>query len=306
METLMTLPEPVSDAERRRPGVGVAAMGPGHERRATGEARGGHAGKTQDLASGAALACVLVSDAPARGWRSECYAGLANVSKALLRISFQATLDQSPIRRREVLRQQRPIHVLPQDSRERVARGLAVEESVPAEHLEHHHAERPDVGALVDGLASRLLRAHVVEDLDVALGCHANVRGLEVPVDDALLVSRLESFSDLPRDSERLVDRDRAALEALLKVFSLDEFKREGDRALVLRESMDGRDVRMVEGCEHLSLAAEAGHPLMILRERRRQDLDRDVAPEGSVASAVDLTHAPGADGNPDFVGSDA
>ena len=31
----------------------------------------------------------------------------------------------------------------------------------PVEHLEEHAAERPDVGALVDGLAARLLRAHV-------------------------------------------------------------------------------------------------------------------------------------------------
>ena len=32
---------------------------------------------------------------------------------------------------------------------------------VPGEHLEQHRAERPDVGALVDGPAARLLGRHV-------------------------------------------------------------------------------------------------------------------------------------------------
>ena len=37
----------------------------------------------------------------------------------------------------------------------------AVEGATPGEHLEQHAAERPDVGAAIDGLAARLLGAHV-------------------------------------------------------------------------------------------------------------------------------------------------
>ena len=42
-----------------------------------------------------------------------------------------------------------------------VAHGLASEEPSANQHLEEHNAEGPDVGALVDGLSSRLLGGHV-------------------------------------------------------------------------------------------------------------------------------------------------
>ena len=44
---------------------------------------------------------------------------------------------------------------------QRVRDGLAVEEPLPREQLEEDHAERPDVGPLVDALAGRLFRRHV-------------------------------------------------------------------------------------------------------------------------------------------------
>ena len=97
------------------------------------------------------------------------------------------------------------------------------------EHLVEHAAERPDVGALVDRLAARLLRAHVgrraehvparvdaaaassaiathrapvpasalaeaeVEHLHDAVGRDLDVGGLQVAVDDALLVRALRA-----------------------------------------------------------------------------------------------------------------
>ena len=38
---------------------------------------------------------------------------------------------------------------------------FAVERAAPGQHLEQHDAERPDVGAAIDGLAARLLGRHV-------------------------------------------------------------------------------------------------------------------------------------------------
>ena len=54
-----------------------------------------------------------------------------------------------------------------------------------------------------------------VEHLHRAVGAHLDVRGLEIAMDDALLVRRFERFRDLSRDRQRLVDRDRSACDPL-------------------------------------------------------------------------------------------
>ena len=63
-----------------------------------------------------------------------------------------------------------------------------------------------------------------VEDLDLAVRRHLHVGRLQVPVDDALLVGFLEGLGDLLRDRDRLVDRNRPALQSLREVLALDEF----------------------------------------------------------------------------------
>ena len=57
-------------------------------------------------------------------------------------------------------------------------------------------------------------------------------------------------------------------------------------------DAVDRGDVRMIQRREQARLALEAREPLGIGGERRRQDLDRDVAAEPGVARAVDLAHA--------------
>ena len=58
-------------------------------------------------------------------------------------------------------RQRREVGRVLEDAGEDVRHGLAVEEPPAGEHLVEHDAERPDVGAAVDGGAGRLLRRHV-------------------------------------------------------------------------------------------------------------------------------------------------
>ena len=97
-------------------------------------------------------------------------------------------------------------------------------------------------------------------------------------MDDALVVRLLERLGDLPRDLERLVDRDRAPREALLEVLALDELEREEGLAVGLLEPVDGGDVRVVERGEQMRLALEAGEAIGVLRDLGRQHLDRDFA----------------------------
>ena len=62
----------------------------------------------------------------------------------------------------------------------------------------------------------------------------------------------------------------------------------------------------MVQRGENLRLALESRETLRIIRERRGQDLDRNVAIELRVARAEHLAHPARADGARDFVRADS
>ena len=57
--------------------------------------------------------------------------------------------------------QRLPVRLALQDARDHVGHRLAREGLAPGEAFVEHAAERPDVGALVDRAAARLLGAHV-------------------------------------------------------------------------------------------------------------------------------------------------
>ena len=73
----------------------------------------------------------------------------------------------------------------------------------------------------------------------------------------------------------------------------------------VLPEAFAG-DVGVVQRRQRLSFAGEPGEAISVVRERVRQDLQRDIAIELRVAGPVDLAHAPFADLRGDFVDAEA
>ena len=97
-------------------------------------------------------------------------------------------------------------------------------------------------------------------------------------------------------------ERDRTAPEALSQVFALDELHDQAANRAAFLETVDMRDVRMVERRQHLRFALEPREPFGIGGEQIRQDFDGDVAIELRVAGAVDLAHAALADQRDDFV----
>ena len=62
--------------------------------------------------------------------------------------------------------------------------------------------------------------------------------------------------------------------------------------AVDVLDAVDRADVRMIERREHARFALEARQPIGVGDEGRRQDLDRDVAPQLRVARAIHLAHA--------------
>jgi hypothetical protein len=143
-----------------------------------------------------------------------------------------------------------PGRLFVQDRARRVGSGFHAEWRPGREHLVEHAPEREDVRAVVHALAAYLLRRHVsdgpqpsarlrgldhrgrlrrfreapgcdqlrdpeVEDLDVAVPGDEDVGGLEVAVDDPLLVGSGESLGDLGPDLDRLARGERSGLQPL-------------------------------------------------------------------------------------------
>ena len=60
-----------------------------------------------------------------------------------------------------------------------------------------------------------------------AVGSQLDVRGLQIAVDDPLLVRRFERLRDLLRDRQRLVDGNRPVRDAIGERRSLDQLQHE-------------------------------------------------------------------------------
>jgi hypothetical protein len=136
------------------------------------------------------------------------------------------------------------------------------------------------------------LRQPEVEHLHCAVVAHLDVGGLQIAVDDVLLMRRFERVRDLLRDRQRLVDRDRAARDSRRQVVALDQFHDQGGEVWGLLEAVDRPDVRMVEGRERFGFTLKARKAIRIAGHRCRQHLDRRRPLQIAVDRAIDLAHS--------------
>jgi hypothetical protein len=102
---------------------------------------------------------------------------------------------------------------------------------------------------------------------------------------DALFVRILQRIRDLRRDPPGVFERHGA-----LRRFALDQLH--DDRAVF--HAVDVRDVGMIQRRENLGLAPKTRHAVGIARESFRQHLQRHVAFQLRVASAIDFAHPAG------------
>ena len=91
------------------------------------------------------------------------------------------------------------------------------------------------------------LREAEIEHLHGPVRADLDVGRLEIAMDDALLVRRVERLGDLPRDRQRLVERDRTSCDAVGERLTLDQFHHERLHTSAVFEAVDGGDVRMVQ-----------------------------------------------------------
>jgi hypothetical protein len=154
----------------------------------------------------------------------------------------------------------------------------------------------------VDRLQNRLGEAEI-EELDAAVQGQPDVPGLEVAVQDTLLVGRFQRERDLMRDRHRLTERQRTETQALRERLTLDQLHDEdGHAAVRLLETVEGSDAGMVEGGEDAGLLPQACEAVGLPCELLGQRLESDLAVKRRVAGAIDLAHAPGPEPGNDLV----
>ena len=192
--------------------------------------------------------------------RLESEGEVAGGLEALRRLLFETAPDDPLGRERHVQSRIGELRrVLLEDRAHRVGGGRACERAAAGEHLVEHGAAGEDVGARVRCLPAHLLGSHVadrsqdgaggrvveggrrvpqalaagwggelgeaeVEDLHPAVVRHEEVLGLQVAVDDALVVRRGETGRDLGAEVQRLAGRQGPAAVAAVAAGASDRF----------------------------------------------------------------------------------
>ena len=121
-------------------------------------------------------------------------------------------------------------------------------------------------------------------------------------MDDALLVSRLESFGDLRGHRQRLVERNGTAGDPLREIVALDQLHNQRGEEWCFLEAIDRPDVRMVEGREHFGFTLKARETLRIATDRGGEHFDGHRPLQIAVDRAIDLAHAASANLRRDVV----
>src|SRR5262249_27823550 len=118
---------------------------------------------------------------------------------------------------------------------------------------------------------------------------------LEIAVDDAGIVGGVERLRDLNAERDQRVKGQRPRIEQLLQRAAAQQLHhqvRAASAVFVVPDVVDGADVRMVQGGGGARLALEPRQVRARLGERRREELEGDLALELQVVRMVDLAHS--------------
>ena len=147
------------------------------------------------------------------------------------------------------------------------------------------------------GAADRHFGQAEVENLAVAALGHENIGRLDVAMNDALGVRRIQRIGDLDGDGTAAVPIS-SGLPAM-RCFQRRAFQKlHGDEgvAVVLADVVNRADVGMIQRRRGLRLALKTSERLRIARHVIRKELQRDEAVQPGVFGLVDHTHAAAAE----------
>ena len=90
-----------------------------------------------------------------------------------------------------------------------------------------------------------------VEHLDRAIAAQRDVGGFQIAMHDTLLVRRFQGVGNLRRDRQRLLQRDATARDPVGQRRAFDQFQNQHPHTISLLETVDLRDVGVVQRREH-------------------------------------------------------
>src|SRR5262245_49331832 len=111
-------------------------------------------------------------------------------------------------------------------------------------------------------------------------------------MNDSLVVRRFQRVRNLPRESKRLVERQRPTPESIRKSLAFHQLHDEKSRLMRLLQIMDRSNVGMIKGSERFGFTLKTAHPVRIARKLGRQNLDRDLSLQLRIPRPVHLTHS--------------
>ena len=197
---------------------------------------------------------------------------------------------------------------------------IAVEGLSSREHLIHHSSHGVDIALCVGNIAACLLGADIVNasdgligsglafltgelgdtevhDLDSAVSEHHDVLGLDIAVNDALIVSVLECAEYLDDEMHRILPcEDLFLLDVLLQRDTVDVLH--DDILYLLGEAhiVYLYDIRVGKNCNCLGFISEAAQELLVLSEFLLQYLNGNGFVVDNIDALVHFSHASDAD----------
>ena len=138
----------------------------------------------------------------------------------------------------------------------------------------------------------RLFRQSEIQHLGLVAVGDKNVGRLDVAVNDALGVRRLERVRDLDGQLDKHIHLQGVLADALLESLPLQQFHGDEIAAVGLPDLIDGADVRVIQGRGGPGLALEALQRRRVFFQLSGQELQSDVPAEVEVFSFVHHTHA--------------
>ena len=112
-------------------------------------------------------------------------------------------------------------------------------------------------------------------------------------MDNSLRVRGVERVGNLSRDAQDPVECEWLAGHQLLQRLPLQQLHDDELPVVVLADVVNGADVRMIQGRGGAGLTLETIDRMRMLRQFRRQELQRHVPLQARVLSAIDDTHPP-------------
>ena len=213
----------------------------------------------------------------------------------------------------------------------------AVEWQLAAQHLVDDDAEREQIDPVIDRIGDRLFRRHVVgraeheavrgqptrsvrriaalaEDRDaeiddarhlraVHVGLDDHVLGLEVAVDQPLLVRVIQAFEELAGEVDDALGRHRRLVEDRGEISALREVHDHVAEPIGRLSDVDHADhVRVAEATGELGLTLEALSDLVVLEQVAVKYFDRKRSTDLHVLGAEDRAHRPFAEAHLDEI----